>query len=74
MRFRYMLHMFHLDVVKVDLMLHMLQYLYMYVASVYSKCFICFKRLLQVFYLDVAYVAMAIHLRYKCIFQTFHLF
>ena len=29
-----------------------------HVARVWSKCFICFRRMLQVFYLDVAYVAM----------------
>jgi hypothetical protein len=40
-------------------MLHMLQWLHTYVASVYSQCFICFfsdvccKRV----YLDVAYVS-----------------
>ena len=47
MRFRCMLNVFHLDVAKVDLVLHMLQVLYTYVASV------CFKRMLQVFYLDI---------------------
>jgi hypothetical protein len=55
--------MFHLDVAnKVDLVLHMLQGLYTYVASVCFKCFCCFKRTLEVFYLDVAYVALAIHI------------
>ena len=39
-------------------MLHMLQWLYTYVAIVCSKCFICFRRILQVFYLDVAYTCM----------------
>jgi hypothetical protein len=34
-------------------MLHMLQWLYMYVASVCSKCFTYFGHMLQVFYLDV---------------------
>jgi hypothetical protein len=39
-------------------MLHMLQWLYMYVAKVCSKCFICFFRhKLQVCFLDVAYVS-----------------
>jgi hypothetical protein len=70
-RFRYMLHMFHLDVAKVDLVLHMLQWLYTYVASV---CFKCFKHMFQVFYLDIAYVAAAIHVCRKCMFQMFHLF
>jgi hypothetical protein len=52
-------------------MLHMLQWLYTYVASV---CFSCFKRMLQAFYLDVAYVALAIHVCCKCMFQMFQLF
>jgi hypothetical protein len=51
-------------------MLHMLQWLYTYVASVCLKCYCCFKRILQVFYLDVAYFAVAIHMLqvyvYKC--------
>jgi hypothetical protein len=42
-RFRYMLHMFHLNVAKVDLVLHILQWLYTYVASVCFKCFNYFK-------------------------------
>jgi hypothetical protein len=37
----------------------MLQWLYMYVVSVCSKCFICFRQMLQVFYLDIAYVVVA---------------
>jgi len=32
---------------------HTLQWLYTYVASVYSKCFIYFRRMLQIFELDV---------------------
>ena len=40
-------------------MLHMFQWLYTYVARVYSKCFRC---MLQVFYLNVAHVAVAIHI------------
>jgi hypothetical protein len=63
-----MLHMFRLDVAKVDLMLHMLQWLYMCVASIYFKCFSCFKCMLQVFYLDVTYVIVAIHVCCKCVF------
>jgi hypothetical protein len=54
--------MFHLDVVKVDLVLHMLLWLY-----TCFKCFVCFRHMLQVFYLDVskvdprrAHVAMAV--------------
>ena len=61
----------------------MLQWLYTYVASVFSKCFSCFQTLmlLQVFHLDVAkvdlnvakvdlnvaYVAMTIQICFKCI-------
>jgi hypothetical protein len=45
-----------------DLMLHVLQWLHMYVSSVcstcfidvHSKCFSYFKRIFHVFYLDVA--------------------
>jgi hypothetical protein len=62
-------------------MLDMLrQSLYMYVASIYSKCFIYFRHMLQVFYLNVAYVAVdityvtvAIHVCCKRMFQIFHL-
>jgi hypothetical protein len=43
-------------------MLHMLHWLYTYVASVCLKCFIYFKRMLQVFYLDVAYVSTHTHM------------
>jgi hypothetical protein len=71
MRFRCMLHIFHLDVAKVDLVLHILQWLYTYVASIWFKCLVCFKHMLQVFYLDVAYVALAIHIYCKCMFQMF---
>jgi hypothetical protein len=49
----------------------MLQWLYVYVVRVYSKCFICFKRMLQVFYLDVAYFPMAM---LQSMFQIFDLF
>jgi hypothetical protein len=52
----------------------MLQWLYMYVASICFKCFIYFRRMLQVFYLDVAYVAVAIHICCKRMLQMFHLF
>jgi hypothetical protein len=38
-----MLQMFHLDVSKVDLVLHVLLCLYMHVLSVCFKCFICFR-------------------------------
>jgi hypothetical protein len=57
-----MFQLFHLDVACFHLDVHMLQWLYTYVASVYFKCFTCFIRMLQVFYLDVAYVAVVIHI------------
>jgi hypothetical protein len=42
--------------------IRMLQVFQRYVVSVYSKCFICFKRMLQVFYLDVAYCSGYTHI------------
>jgi hypothetical protein len=68
-----MLHIFFLDVAKVDLVLHICND-YTRMSSVCFKCFDCFKCMLQVFYLDVAYVAVAIDVCCKCIFQMFHLF
>jgi hypothetical protein len=66
-----------------SVMLHMLQWLYIYIASFYSQCFICFFRrmlqvclsgccicfthMLQVFYLDVVYVYNS----FKCISGVF---
>jgi predicted DsbA family dithiol-disulfide isomerase len=38
----------------------MLQWLYTYVSSVCSDCFICFRRMSQVFHLDVAKVDLDI--------------
>jgi hypothetical protein len=68
--------MFHLDVAKVDLVLHILQWLYMYVASICFKYFNCFKRMLQVFYLNVVYVT-SVCFKYfscfKCMLQMFYL-
>jgi hypothetical protein len=49
-------------------MLHMLHWLYTYVASVCFKYFSYFKHMLQVFYLDVAYVEVVIHISCKCMF------
>jgi hypothetical protein len=74
MCFRCTLHIVHQDVVKVDLVLHMFQWLYTYVTIVCFKYFNYFKRMLQVFYLDVAYVVVAyvavtIHVGCKCMFQ-----
>jgi hypothetical protein len=68
MCFIYMLYMFHLDIAKVDLVLHMLQWLYTCVASVCFKYFSGFKRMLQVFHLDVA---VTIHVCCQCAFQLF---
>jgi hypothetical protein len=45
-----------------------------YVASVYSKCLIYFRRMLQVFYLDVPYISVAIHICCKRLFKIFRLF
>jgi hypothetical protein len=47
---------FHLDVSKVDLVLHMLQWLYSHVSSVSSV----FRRMLQIFYLDVLKVDLVL--------------
>jgi hypothetical protein len=49
----------------------MLQWLYIYVANVCSKCFTCFRLMLQVFHLDVAYV---LDICCKCLFNMFHYF
>jgi hypothetical protein len=68
-----MFQLFHLDVACFYLDVHMLQWLYTYVASVYSKCFTFFIRMLQVFYLDVAYVTVVIHICCKHMFELFHL-
>jgi hypothetical protein len=43
----------------------------MYVLSVGSKCFICFRRMLQVFHLDVAKVDLDVAYICKC-FKCFH--
>jgi hypothetical protein len=61
--FKRMLQVFYLD-----MMLHMLHWLYTYVTSVRFKYLSCFKHKLQVFYLDVAYIAVAIHICCKCMF------
>jgi hypothetical protein len=49
----------------------MLHWLYMYVANICFKCFICFRRMLYVFYMYVSYVAMAVHVCCKCMFYLF---
>ena len=70
--------MFYIDVIKVDRDVHMLQWLYMYVLSVCSKCFIYFRRMLQVFYLevakldrDVAYMQVFSYICCKCFILMF---
>jgi hypothetical protein len=53
-------------------MLYILQVFQRHVASVCSKCFICFRRTLQAFfYLDVAHVS---HICCKSMFEMFQLF
>jgi hypothetical protein len=49
--------MFHLNVLKVDLVLHMLQWLYTHISSV---IYIYFRRLLQMFHLDVSKVDLVL--------------
>jgi hypothetical protein len=52
-----------MDVAKTDLdIAYVAMIIHVYVASVYSRYFIYFRRMLQVFYLDVVYVAVAIHI------------
>jgi hypothetical protein len=50
--FRRLFQMFRLDVLKVDLVLHMLQWLYLHVSSISS----IFRRMLQMFHLHVSKV------------------
>jgi hypothetical protein len=49
--------MFHLDISKVDLVLHMLQWLYTHVSSVSSV----FRRMLHMFHLDVLKIDRVLH-------------
>jgi hypothetical protein len=94
----YVFRMFHRHVSSVSCgclqnyigVLHMLQWLCMYVASVYSQCFICFFRhmlqmclsgccicfthTLQVFYLDVAYVCNCFSSVFMCFMRMFWIF
>jgi hypothetical protein len=67
-------HMLQLNVAKVDLVLHMLQWLYTCVTIICFKCFSCFKRMLQVFHLDVAYIAVVMQICCNCVFQCFSYF
>jgi hypothetical protein len=63
---------FQLYVIKIE-MLHMLKRLYMYVLSVCSKRFICFRRMLQLFHLDVAKLDWDVAYICKC-FMCFHMY
>jgi hypothetical protein len=51
----------------------MLQWLYTYVSSIDSKCFICFRRVLQVFHLDIVKVDLDVAYICKCLkrFNTY---
>jgi hypothetical protein len=59
-----MLQVLHLGVAKVNLDVAFATVLHMYVASVCSKCFICFSRVLQLFHLCFAKIDpdVAIHI------------
>jgi hypothetical protein len=70
---------FHLNIAKVDLVLHILccicfnsytRMLQLYISNVSSVSDVYCKY----FYLDVAYVALSIHICGKGMFQMFHLF
>jgi hypothetical protein len=67
---------FYMDVAKVDSDVAFVAMAIHGVASVCSKCFICFRRMLQVFYLDVAYVASVCFKYFNCfrrmLRQVFH--
>jgi hypothetical protein len=75
-RFRCMLHMFHLDVTKVNLVLHMLQ---VYVSSVSAvsniccKCFILMLYMLQWLYTYVANVCFKCFTYFGRMLQVFYL-
>jgi hypothetical protein len=58
---------FYLDVAKVDLVFHMLQWLYTYVASVFLT-FQLFQTYVTSILFDVTYVVVAIHICCKIMF------
>jgi hypothetical protein len=77
-----MLHVFHLDVVKIDQdIAHVAMVIYVcckYMfqmfqrfSEVYCKCVF---QMFQLFHLNVAYVVVIIHICCKCVFQMFYLF
>jgi len=73
MHFRCMFHMFHLDVAKVDLVLHILQWLYTYVSNisaVLNVCCKCFIWMLQWLYM---YVTSVCSKCFRPMLQVFHL-
>jgi hypothetical protein len=71
-RFRCFSGVLHMDVVKEIRILHMLPWLYAYVANVCSKCFIYLSGVCcKCFYLDVANVS---HRYCKRLFEIFHTF
>jgi len=53
------------------MMLHMLQWLYIYVATVCFKCFTCFRCMLQQV-LHIASVFISRHKHFRCMFHMFH--
>jgi hypothetical protein len=52
----------------------MLQWLYNYVSSVCSRCFICFRHMLQVFHLCVCKYFKCFHLNVAMFVMATHLF
>jgi hypothetical protein len=54
--FRGVLQVFYIDVAKVDWDVTYVAMAIMYVSSVCSKCFICFRHMLQVFHVAIAYI------------------
>jgi len=76
--FRGMLQVFHMDVAKLDRDVTYVAMVVLYVACVYSKCFIYFFRhmfasvftwMLHMFYLDVAYI---LQLLFQAFFGCFY--
>jgi hypothetical protein len=67
--FIYILQVFHLDVVKIDLDVAYICYgfqvfsnVFASVSNVCCKCFSCFRRMLQVFHINVAKVNLVLHM------------
>jgi hypothetical protein len=74
-----MLQVFHMNVAKVDVMLHMLQWLCTYVASFYCQCFICvfthvasvFIWMLHMFHILIASVLYGCYVCLQVFFMCF---